>query len=582
MITQKFASSLTRIAGWLPVVVAISIASEATSSLAQEVKAAKPVPQNFDGRGFQSALMAEFEAATGRWEQAFQSYFELALRHPSDVHFDRAISMALKGRSAQNALLASRTWIKANPDSLDAYDRAVMILLALDKMDELKEPLTQLLKRTPQDQRAQAIDRLSNSLRRSNQKTLARQIAQDVLEPHLLQPNTSAAVRRALAWLELRDNRTDQALSHARQLVEQGELNTETGMILVSLTDRKTTGAETLLKSLLSKGTLPHVDLAYVQGLIRQQQYPTALERLQNLTKLNPEMDTPWLIKGGLEFETQQFAASRASLERYLKLAKDGSDASRSQSQARLMLAQIAAQDKRPEQADAWLAQIDDRSMYWDVQQQRAKIKVELQGLQAGLEWLDKLPAMNKDDQRRKWLLQSQLLKTHNDFKQAAEKLRKALALQPDDPELIYDLAMTIEKFGELEEYEQLLRRVIQLKPDSAHAYNALGYALADRNVRLTEAKALILKAIELSPEDAYILDSLAWVEFRMGNAQKALDLLRQAFAKQADPEIAAHLGEVLWSLGQSEQARAIWADSLKLNPNNVVLKTTMDRLTRQ
>lgn len=189
---------------------------------------------------------------------------------------------------------------------------------------------------------------------------------------------------------------------------------------------------------------------------------------------------------------------------------------------------------------------------------------------------------MNKDDQRRKWLLQSQLLKTHNDFKQAAEKLRKALALQPDDPELIYDLAMTIEKFGELEEYEQLLRRVIQLKPDSAHAYNALGYALADRNVRLTEAKALILKAIELSPEDAYILDSLAWVEFRMGNAQKALDLLRQAFAKQADPEIAAHLGEVLWSLGQSEQARAIWADSLKLNPNNVVLKTTMDRLTRQ
>ena len=102
-------------------------------------------------------------------------------------------------------------------------------------------------------------------------------------------------------------------------------------MILASLTDRKTTGAETLLKSLLSKGTLPHVDLAYVQWLIRQQQYPTALERLQNLTKLHPEMDTPWLIKGGLEFETQQFAASRASLERYLKLAKDGSDAARSQ-----------------------------------------------------------------------------------------------------------------------------------------------------------------------------------------------------------------------------------------------------------
>jgi tetratricopeptide (TPR) repeat protein len=583
MIIQKFARPLAHTATCLPFVVAFSIAAGTPASLAQEAPASnKPIAQTFDARGFQSALMAEFEASQGRWDQAFQSYFELALRHPSDEHFDRAISMALKGRSAQNALLASRTWIKANPDSLDAYDRTVMILLAIDKMDELKEPLTELLKRTPIEQRAQAIDRLSNALRRSNQKTQARQIAQEVLEPHLSHPATSVAARRALAWLELRDNRNEQALAMARQLVEQGELHSETGMLLVSLTDRKVSGAEALLKAVLAKSDMPHVDLAYIQWMVRQQQYAPALARLQSLTQNHPELDTAWLIKGGLEYETQQLEAARVSLERYLGLAKDSGEAARSVSQARLMLAQIAAQEKRLDQADAWLAQIDDRSMHWDVQFQRAKIKESLQGLDAALAWLDQLPALNKDDQKRKLTLQSQLLKAHNDFRQAADRLRKALALQADDPELMYDLAMTIEKLGEFDEYERLLRRVIQLKPDSAHAYNALGYALADRNVRLSEAKELILKAVQLSPEDAYILDSLAWVEFRMGNAQVALDLLRKAFAKQADPEIAAHLGEVLWSMGQSDQARTIWADSLKLNPNNVVLKTTMDRLTRQ
>ena len=583
MIIQKFARPLAHTATCLPFAVAFSIAAGSPASLAQEAPAAsKPIAQTFDARGFQSALMAEFEASQGRWDQAFQSYFELALRHPSDAHFDRAIAMALKGRSAQNALLGSRTWIKANPDSLEAYDRTVMILLAIDKMDELKEPLTQLLKRTPTEQRAQAIDRLSNALRRSNQKTQARQIAQEVLEPHLSHTATSVAARRALAWLELRDNRNEQALAMARQLVEQGELNTETGMLLVSLTDRKVSGAEALLKAVLAKSDMPHVDLAYIQWMVRQQQYAPALARLQSLTQNHPQLDTAWLIKGGLEYETQQLDTARVSLERYLSLAKDTSEAARSVAQARLMLAQIAAQEKRLDQADAWLAQIDDRSMHWDVQLQRAKIKESLQGLDAALAWLDQLPALNKDDQKKKFLLQSQLLKAHNDFRQAADRLRKALALQADDPELMYDLAMTIEKLGEFDEYERLLRRVIQLKPDSAHAYNALGYALADRNVRLSEAKELILKAVQLSPEDAYILDSLAWVEFRMGNAQVALDLLRKAFAKQADPEIAAHLGEVLWSMGQSDQARTIWADSLKLNPNNVVLKTTMDRLTRQ
>lgn len=525
--------------------------------------------------------MAEFDAAAGRWDQAFQAYLGVALRNPLPEYFDKAVDMALKGRSANNALHGARTWVKALPKSLEAHDRLVMILIATDKLDELKEPLTQLLELTPPGNRALAIERLSNSFRRSNQKTQVRQIAQTVLAPYLLQADTSAVAKRTLAWLELRDNRPESAMVFARELMAQGDLNADTGMLLVSLIDRKAAGAETLLKSLLDQRNLPHVHLAYVQWLIRQQQYAVAQERLDALTRVSPELDTAWLIKGGLEFEANRFEASKQSLEQYLKLARQASDSAHSIAQAQLMLAQMAIQDKRLEQADALLAQITEPSLLWEVHQQRARIKSELLGPAAALSWIESIPTSGKDDARKKLVLQAQMLKTQKAHAQVIELLKKALTLSPDDPDLMYELAMETEKLGQWDEFERLLKRVTEIKPDSAHAYNALGYSLADRNIRLPEAKALIEKALKLSPDDAFILDSLAWVEYRLGNTQLALDLLRKAFAKQADPEIAAHLGEVLWRIGQPEQARQVWADSLKLNPDNLVLKTTMDRFTR-
>ena len=161
--------------------------------------ASKKTPTQFDAQGFYLALMAEFDAAAGRWEQAFQAYLGVALRNPLPEYFDKAVDMALKGRSANNALHGAKTWVKAHPKSVEAHDRLVMILIATDKLDELKEPLTQLLELTPPADRALAIERLSNSFRRSNHKTQVRQIAQAVLAPYLVQADTSAVAKRTLA-----------------------------------------------------------------------------------------------------------------------------------------------------------------------------------------------------------------------------------------------------------------------------------------------------------------------------------------------------------------------------------------------
>jgi Flp pilus assembly protein TadD len=176
---------------------------------------------------------------------------------------------------------------------------------------------------------------------------------------------------------------------------------------------------------------------------------------------------------------------------------------------------------------------------------------------------------------------EAQLLRDANRHRDAFDMLDQALAKEPEQPELLYDLALTAEKLERFDLLESHLRKLIAVKPDHAHAYNALGYSLADRNTRLPEARKLIEKALELSPEDYFILDSLGWVQFREGDLKGAARTLRRAYAGRPDAEIGAHLGEVLWQLGEREEAGRIWQESLKSSPENETLRKTLQRLRR-
>ena len=178
-----------------------------------------------------------------------------------------------------------------------------------------------------------------------------------------------------------------------------------------------------------------------------------------------------------------------------------------------------------------------------------------------------------------KLMAEVQLLRDLRLYEEAYKVQVELVALSPTDSELVYDQAMLAEKTGRVDLMEQLLRQVIARKPDHHHAYNALGYSLAERGLRLPEARQLILKALELAPGDPFITDSLGWVEFRMGNKAEAKRHLEAAYAKRPDAEIAAHLGEVLWSLGDREAALQMWREGQRLAPDNEVLKETLQRL---
>jgi Flp pilus assembly protein TadD len=302
----------------------------------------------------------------------------------------------------------------------------------------------------------------------------------------------------------------------------------------------------------------------------------------------------PWLTLGALRLDLKQPREAESALKRFVELvqkqpipladsaeseaaAESGDD--RGLTQAWLLLAQIAEQRGDLKAAEAWLAKIDNPQRALDVQSRRASLLARQGQLAQAREVIRRVPERSDDDARAKLLAEVQLLREFKRWREAVDVLAAANKRFPDDADLLYEQAMLEDKLERFSDMERLLQRVIALKPDHPHAHNALGYSLADRRVRLPEAKALIQKAMKLAPGDPFIVDSMGWVEYRMGNREEAARWLRQAYAARPDTEIAAHLGEVLWAMGQRDEARRIWQDARGRDAANEVLKETLARL---
>ena len=280
-----------------------------------------------------------------------------------------------------------------------------------------------------------------------------------------------------------------------------------------------------------------------------------------------------------------QLAPAQASFERYVALdaastrQTEEGESDRGLTQAYLSLAQISEKRKDFAAADAWLNKISNADDMLQAQTRRASILASRGQLAEARQLIRSLPERNTGDARLKLLAEVGLLRDLKQYQAAYDLLGQAIKADPKESDLLYDQAMMAEKLNQLPEMERLLRLVIELKPDAYNAYNALGYSFADRNVRLPEAKQLILKALEFVPNDPFIRDSLAWVEFRMGNLAESAKIFAEAFVAKPDAEIAAHYGEVLWAMGQRDKALGIWREGQLINPENDTLLETFKRL---
>lgn len=248
-------------------------------------------------------------------------------------------------------------------------------------------------------------------------------------------------------------------------------------------------------------------------------------------------------------------------------------------SSAYLSLAQLA--EKRGDHAGAerWLSRIADTDEALSVQLRRASLLARRGKLDEARTLIRAVPARDAASARHKQQAEAQLLSENGQSGEAYALLQKAMQAAPSDVDLTYSTALMAEKAGDVDGMERLLRQIIDERPDYAHAYNALGYSLANRNLRLPEARLLLEKAVELAPANPLVRDSLGWVEFRLGNLSKARRLLEDAFKARPDPEIGAHLGEVMWVQGERERAQQIWRQALALDANNDTLRETLQRI---
>jgi tetratricopeptide (TPR) repeat protein len=325
--------------------------------------------------------------------------------------------------------------------------------------------------------------------------------------------------------------------------------------------------------------------MAYIKSLLGSQREDDAKLQLTTIKSQTPDYADAWLIDGALALQAGQLSVAQQQLQHYLDLIEATPTAQlqpefkRGQSQAFLSMAQIAQQRKDMKTAEAWLQKVDNPDDVLRAQIRRATLIAQQGRLEEAIGLIQMQPERSDADVRLKRAAEIQLLRDNKLFDRARTSLKIAIAQNPDDPDLVYDLAMVHEKLGDLVEMERLLRSLIAAKPDDPHAYNALGYSLADRNLRLSEAKQLITKALELSPGDPFITDSLAWAEFRSGNNDEALRLLQSAFKDKPDAEIAAHLGEVLWAANRQQDALQVFKEGVKLNPDNETLTETLKRL---
>jgi tetratricopeptide (TPR) repeat protein len=490
--------------------------------------------------------------------------------------------MAFQARSGDAALQAARAWKQAFPQSREANHYVLQILVALNRLPDSVEPLRAEIALTPMPERTAVLAAVPRLYSRATDKKAAVQVVEQAFSDALQDKATAPAAWTAVGRLRLAAGNPAGAIDAVRRAQSVNPQYEGAALLALELVDPKQPEAEELFKRYLDGNPLPEMRMAYARVLLDTQRYTEAARQVQAITSQKPEFAEAWLVQGLLQLQDNQDAAAEASYKRFLELSKTrGNDEQRraGEAQAYLGLSRIAERRKDFALANAWLDKIQDPQDLVAAQQRRASILARQGHLDEGRKLIRQLPEREPGDARLKMLAEVQLLRDNKQYKAAFDVLAKANTQQPFDPDLVYDQAMLAEKMGNLAEMERLLRALIAAKPDYHHAYNALGYSFAERNVRLPEARELIQKALTYAPDDPFITDSLGWVEYRMGNKAEALRILEGAYKARPDSDIAAHLGEVLWSMGQRDRAQAIWKEGLLLNGDNDTLQETLKRL---
>lgn len=484
----------------------------------------------------------------------------------------RAASLALVARNEPLALKAARRWQALAPDEMDPREAVARLALRAGDRAETQAQCEAIIKGHaggPDEGFRQVAQVLA-------QEGSKQDDALAIMERLRAQWPDRPGAFYAQSLLALRFNQLDLAEKSARESLRLKPGVRDTLLLLTGVLVKKgdIAGADRTMDEVLKGEDGPELRMGYARLLLEAERQTEARKQFELVLAQKPDNAEARYAMGLLALEQQQLDAAEPHFRALLK-----SDELRQR--ATYYLGRIEEVRNRPAEALKWYEQVTEGEQALDALTRRAVVLGKLGKLDEGRRLMAQMRREMPMFGARFFLAEGEMLLEADAGDQALALYQQALKEIPDDPDLLYGRSLVHERLRNVAEAEVDLRRILARDKDDARAMNALGYMLVVHTTRLDEARTLITRALELTPEDAAVMDSLGWVEYRQGKVQEARTLLEKAFDKVPDPEIAAHLGEVLWVLGEKDRARAIWQAALTRDPGHRVLKETMERLTR-
>lgn len=515
-------------------------------------------------------LISEIAGQRGMISVAKEGYLELARQTKDPRVVRRAAEIAVFSRDADAALETTRMWMELEPASIRAAQTLVALLVSQGKLDEATPYLEKML---VSDGPANGFMHLTVLFSKTRDTKAAYQAIRKLAAMHPTVPEAQYAVAQSA----IQAGRTEDALE-ALKRADALRPGWETAATLRAqlLAKQSRSDALSFMKGFLQAYPQSReVRLAYARMLVNANQFDEARDQFAQLTTEMPENADVHVAAGLLSLQM----ADPDRAETYLTRALD--QGYRDADMIRYYLGQVSEERKQEAQAISRYESVNKGEYLISARTRHASILARQGKLADAIALLKSTEVAN--DSQRVQLIQSEsnLLREAKDYEGVYRLLDNAVKQRPDHVDLLYDRAMAAEKINKLDVVEADLRKVIKLKPDYAHAYNALGYTLVEKTDRLNEAGELLEKALSLAPDDAFILDSVGWLHYRKGNLDKAREYLERAWKLRQDPEIAAHLGEVLWMKGSRDEASKLWDTTLKSYPDNEALLETLKKFKR-
>jgi tetratricopeptide (TPR) repeat protein len=541
----------------------------------QPAPRAKPTPPTLPAVDLSPELLykmmlAEVALQRGLPQTAVQTLLEVARETGDPRVAQRATEIAWNARMQKEALEAAGLWLKADPNSAQVRQVVAALLVNQEPLADARQPLENWLAADKANAGANFLQ-VSQLLTRHKDKKAVFELLRNLARPY----NGIADVRLAVAQAAWNANDVDGALAESRAALNiKPELELAALFHAQALQRRSTAEALKYLDDYLQRfPKAKDVRLTYARLLASEKRQPEARKQFEVLVQEAPNNPDIALAVGLLAMQTNDYDAAEKHFKGALAAGHKEPDA------IWMFLGQIYEERKNYGEALRWYGGVGSGERYMAAQSRYAAVLVKQGKMDEARKHLQAITP--KDNAQRIQLVQAEanLLRDAKAYTDAYDLLGKSLEGAPESVDLLYDLAMIAEKLDRVDEMERNLRKVIEIQPDNAHAYNALGYSLADRNQRLPEARKLIERALELSPQDGYIIDSLGWVLFRLGQTREAIVQLRRAFELRPEAEVGAHLGEALWVDGKRDEAQKIWSDFLKDSTPNDTLQGTVKRL---